>query len=85
MYTVTNNMSSANMKLSKLLITLNLSLTIGLLTPLSTVAAPKVIERVAAVVNNNVILESDINNMADRIFSLLLYYSSLTINHFFFD
>ena len=67
MYTVTNNMSSANMKLSKLLITLNLSLTIGLLTPLSTVAAPKVIERVAAVVNNNVILESDINNMLKTI------------------
>ncbi|MCX8655574.1 peptidylprolyl isomerase SurA [Gilliamella sp. B2840] len=55
------------MKLSKLLITLNLSLTIGLLTPLSTVAAPKVIERVAAVVNNNVILESDINDMLKTI------------------
>ncbi len=51
------------MKLRKLFIALNLSLGIGLILPLSVNAAPKVVEQVAAVVNNNVILESDVNDM----------------------
>lgn len=51
------------MKLLKLIIALNLSISIGLLTPLTASAAPKVLEQVAAVVNNNVILESDVQDM----------------------
>ena len=38
-----------------------------LLTPLSANAAPKVVEQVAAVVNNNVILESDVSDMLKTI------------------
>ena len=54
------------MKFLKLFIALNLSINVAL-TPLSTYAAPKVIEQVAAVVNNNVILESDVNDMLKTI------------------
>ncbi len=54
------------MKLLKLFIALNLSINVAF-TPLSTYAAPKVIEQVAAVVNNNVILESDVNDMLKTI------------------
>ncbi|NUF28117.1 peptidylprolyl isomerase SurA [Gilliamella sp. ESL0254] len=55
------------MKLLKLFITLNLSISLGIITPLSANAAPKVVEQVAAVVNNNVILESDVNDMLKTI------------------
>ncbi|MCX8579958.1 peptidylprolyl isomerase SurA [Gilliamella sp. B2717] len=55
------------MKLLKLIIALNLSLSIGLLNPLTANAAPRVIEQVAAVVNNNVILESDVQEMLKTI------------------
>lgn len=55
------------MKLLKLIIALNLSLSIGLLNPLAANAAPRVIEQVAAVVNNNVILESDVQEMLKTI------------------
>lgn len=55
------------MKLLKLFIALNLSVSIGLITPLSANAAPRVVEQVAAVVNNNVILESDVNDMLKTI------------------
>ncbi|NUF49251.1 peptidylprolyl isomerase SurA [Gilliamella sp. ESL0250] len=55
------------MKLLKLFIVLNLSVSLGILTPLSANAAPKVIEKVAAIVNNNVILESDVNDMLKTI------------------
>ncbi|MWN05046.1 peptidylprolyl isomerase SurA [Gilliamella sp. Pas-s95] len=55
------------MKLLKLFITLNLSISLGIITPLSANAAPKVVEKVAAVVNNNVILESDVNDMLKTI------------------
>ncbi|OCG07484.1 peptidylprolyl isomerase SurA [Gilliamella sp. wkB178] len=55
------------MKLLKLIIALNLSIGIGFMAPLSVNAAPKVIEQVAAVVNNNVILESDVNDMLKTI------------------
>ncbi|OCG63336.1 peptidylprolyl isomerase SurA [Gilliamella sp. GillExp13] len=55
------------MKLLKLFIALNLSITLGIITPLSANAAPKVVEQVAAVVNNNVILESDVNDMLKTI------------------
>ncbi|OCG04721.1 peptidylprolyl isomerase SurA [Gilliamella sp. wkB112] len=55
------------MKLLKLIIALNLSISIGLISSLSANAAPKVIEQVAAVVNNNVILESDVNDMLKTI------------------
>lgn len=53
------------MKLSKLLIILNLGF--GLIAPLSTQAAPQVVDQVAAIVNNNVILENDINEMLNTI------------------
>ncbi|OCF96667.1 peptidylprolyl isomerase SurA [Gilliamella sp. wkB308] len=49
------------------MIALNLSLSIGLLNPLAANAAPRVIEQVAAVVNNNVILESDVQEMLKTI------------------
>lgn len=55
------------MKLLKLIIALNLSLSICLLNPLAANAAPRVIEQVAAVVNNNVILESDVQEMLKTI------------------
>ena len=55
------------MKLLKLFIALNLSISVVLFTPLSAHATPKVIEQVAAVVNNNVILESDVNDMLKTI------------------
>jgi peptidyl-prolyl cis-trans isomerase SurA len=55
------------MKLLKLFIALNLSVSLGVLTPLSANAAPKVVEQVAAIVNNNVILESDVNDMLKTI------------------
>ncbi|MCX8728858.1 peptidylprolyl isomerase SurA [Gilliamella sp. B2969] len=55
------------MKISKLLIALNLSLSIAVINPLSANAAAKVVEQVAAVVNNNVILESDVNDMLKTI------------------
>ncbi|OCG14956.1 peptidylprolyl isomerase SurA [Gilliamella sp. App6-5] len=55
------------MKLLKLFIVLNLSVSLGILTPLSANAAPKIIEKVAAIVNNNVILESDVNDMLKTI------------------
>lgn len=55
------------MKLLKLIIALNLSISLGLAMPLSVNAAPKVIESVAAIVNNNVILESDVNDMLKTI------------------
>ncbi|WLT06408.1 peptidylprolyl isomerase SurA [Gilliamella apis] len=55
------------MKLLKLFIALNLSINVALFTPISAHAAPKVIEQVAAVVNNNVILESDVNDMLKTI------------------
>lgn len=55
------------MKLLKLIIALNLSLSIGLLNPLTANAVPRVIEQVAAVVNNNVILESDVQEMLKTI------------------
>jgi peptidyl-prolyl cis-trans isomerase SurA len=55
------------MKLLKLFIALNLSVSLGILTPLSANAAPKVVEQVAAIVNNNVILESDVNDMLKTI------------------
>ncbi|OCG22301.1 MULTISPECIES: peptidylprolyl isomerase SurA [unclassified Gilliamella] len=55
------------MKLLKLFIVLNLSLTLGMITSLSANAAPKVVEQVAAIVNNNVILESDVNDMLKTI------------------
>ena len=51
------------MKLLKLIIALILSINLGFSTSLSVNAAPKVVEKVAAVVNNNVILESDVNDM----------------------
>ena len=51
------------MKLLKLIIALILSINLGFITSLSVNAAPKVVEKVAAVVNNNVILESDVNDM----------------------
>ena len=55
------------MKLLKLFIALNLSVNLMLFTPLSANAAPKVVEQVAAVVNNNVILESDVSDMLKTI------------------
>ncbi|MDF7668034.1 peptidylprolyl isomerase SurA [Orbaceae bacterium ESL0727] len=55
------------MKLSKLLITLNLSLSLGLVTPFVLSAAPRVVEQVAAIVNNNVILENDVNDMLNSV------------------
>jgi peptidyl-prolyl cis-trans isomerase SurA len=55
------------MKLLKIFIALNLSLNLMLFTPLSANAAPKVVEQVAAVVNNNVILESDVSEMLKTI------------------
>ena len=55
------------MKLLKLFIALNLSINLMLFTPLSANAAPKVVEQVAAVVNNNVILESDVSDMLKTI------------------
>lgn len=55
------------MKLLKLFIALNLSVNLVLFTPLSASAAPKVVEQVAAVVNNNVILESDVSDMLKAI------------------
>ncbi|OCG30290.1 peptidylprolyl isomerase SurA [Gilliamella sp. Choc4-2] len=56
------------MKLSKLIIALNLSISIGIFAPISIIyAAPRVVEQVAAVVNNNVILESDVNEMLKTI------------------
>ena len=55
------------MKLLKLFIALNLGVNLMLFTPLSANAAPKVVEQVAAVVNNNVILESDVSDMLKTI------------------
>ena len=55
------------MKLLKLFIALNLSVNLMLFTPLSANAVPKVVEQVAAVVNNNVILESDVSDMLKTI------------------
>ena len=55
------------MKLLKLFIALNLSVNLMLFTSLSANAAPKVVEQVAAVVNNNVILESDVSDMLKTI------------------
>ncbi|WP_085246855.1 peptidylprolyl isomerase SurA [Gilliamella mensalis] len=55
------------MKLLKLFIVLNLSVTLGMITSFSTNATPKVVEQVAAIVNNNVILESDVNDMLKTI------------------
>ncbi|MWN31775.1 MULTISPECIES: peptidylprolyl isomerase SurA [unclassified Gilliamella] len=55
------------MKLLKLFIALSLSFSLGIMTPLSANAAPKIVEKVAAIVNNNVILESDVNDMLKTI------------------
>ncbi|SCB95401.1 peptidylprolyl isomerase SurA [Gilliamella intestini] len=55
------------MKLLKLFIALSLSINLGIMTPLSVNAVPKVVEQVAAIVNNNVILESDVNDMLKTI------------------
>jgi peptidyl-prolyl cis-trans isomerase SurA len=55
------------MKLLKLFIALNLSINLGIMMPLSANAVPKVVEQVAAIVNNNVILESDVNDMLKTI------------------
>ncbi|MWN89161.1 peptidylprolyl isomerase SurA [Gilliamella sp. Pra-s65] len=55
------------MKLLKLFIALSLSFSLGVMTPLSANAAPKIVEKVAAIVNNNVILESDVNDMLKTI------------------
>ncbi|MWP48502.1 MULTISPECIES: peptidylprolyl isomerase SurA [unclassified Gilliamella] len=55
------------MKLLKLFIALSLIINLGIMTPLSANAVPKVVEQVAAIVNNNVILESDVTDMLKTI------------------
>lgn len=55
------------MKLSKFLVVLPLSLSIAFMATFSATAAPKVADKIAAIVNNNVILESEVNSMLSNI------------------